>query len=297
MAVNACALCSNATARATQIGDLAVDEIECPRCGRYRIARSLKDQFTAMPDRTGLVSVAAHTRQTSARGETVELTSDNWQSLADGHRHTTVDRKLDMVLRHLADRSSRPGFKVPIETDDWLLFDAKEPTEMPYLVEALTEQGLVQPKEGFRFIVTPAGWQRLAPSHPGGEPNTCFVAMAFHPSLDAAYEHGIKPAIEASGLKPIQLSKLQHNQIVDDVMLAAIRRGRLTVADVTLQRHGVYFEAGFALGLGRPVIWACRQDDFANVHFDTRQYNYIVWTDPEDLRARLTVRIQATVIV
>jgi len=30
------------------------------------------------------------------------------------------------------------------------------------------------------------------------------------------------------------------------------------------------------MGLGRQVIWTCRDDDLKNVHFDTRQYNHIV---------------------
>ena len=60
-------------------------------------------------------------------------------------------------------------------------------------------------------------------------------------------------------------------------------------------RQGVYFEAGCAMGLARPVIWLCRDDDFANVHFDTRQYNHIVWTTPEHLRRSLNDRIQATI--
>jgi nucleoside 2-deoxyribosyltransferase len=79
------------------------------------------------------------------------------------------------------------------------------------------------------------------------------------------------------------------------VILGEIRRAQLVIADVTLQRQGVYFEAGFALALGRIVIWACRQDEIARVHFDTRQYSHVVWSDAADLRAKLEARIRATV--
>ena len=57
----------------------------------------------------------------------------------------------------------------------------------------------------------------------------------------------------------------------------------------------IHFEAGLAMGLGRPVIWTCRKDDFENTHFDTRQYNHIVWETPEDLREKLADRIRATI--
>ena len=59
-------------------------------------------------------------------------------------------------------------------------------------------------------------------------------------------------------------------------------------------RGGVYFEAGFAKGLGREVIWTVRKDRLSYVHFDTRQYNHIVWSDESDLRNQLSKRISAT---
>lgn len=60
-------------------------------------------------------------------------------------------------------------------------------------------------------------------------------------------------------------------------------------------RGGVYFEAGFAKGLKLLVIFACRKDRFKDVHFDTRQFNHIVWEYPEGLRKKLANRISRTV--
>ena len=57
----------------------------------------------------------------------------------------------------------------------------------------------------------------------------------------------------------------------------------------------MYFEAGFAMGLGRPVIWTCRKDDIDNAHFDTRQYNHIVWENEKELYEKLKNRIEATI--
>jgi hypothetical protein len=54
-------------------------------------------------------------------------------------------------------------------------------------------------------------------------------------------------------------------------------------------RGGVYFEAGFAMGLGLPVFWTCRQDDLDKLHFDIRQYNCIDWADPPSLQTSITV--------
>ena len=70
---------------------------------------------------------------------------------------------------------------------------------------------------------------------------------------------------------------------------------RFVIAEFTGQRHGVYFEAGFAYGLGLPVIWCCRKDDVDKLHFDTRQYNHIVWDNIEDFKSKLVNRIKATI--
>jgi nucleoside 2-deoxyribosyltransferase len=77
--------------------------------------------------------------------------------------------------------------------------------------------------------------------------------------------------------------------------MAEIRRSGLIVADFTGNRGGVYFEAGFAMGLGLPVIWTVRQDDIDAVHFDTRQYNHITWSTPQELREKLYNRVMATI--
>ena len=58
---------------------------------------------------------------------------------------------------------------------------------------------------------------------------------------------------------------------------------------------GVYYEAGFAHGLDIPVIFCCRKDVLEKVHFDTRQYNHIVWEKPEELREKLANRIAAVI--
>ncbi len=121
--------------------------------------------------------------------------------------------------------------------------------------------------------------------------------MAFDPSLDDAYATGIEPAIRATGLSVIRVDKVEHNGVVTDLIQAEIRRAQVTIADVTLQRQGVYFEAGLALGLGRIVIWSCREDEIKQVHFDTRQYSHVVWKDPADLRSKLETRIRATVTI
>ncbi len=127
-----------------------------------------------------------------------------------------------------------------------------------------------------------------------------FIAMWFDESLDEAYEKGFDLAIRQSGYEPLRIDRKEHINKIDDEIIAEIRRSRFVVADFTSDpenpRGGVYFEAGFALGLKIPVIWTCRKDMINHVHFDTRQFNHIVWADADDLCTKLKNRIGAVIV-
>ena len=119
--------------------------------------------------------------------------------------------------------------------------------------------------------------------------------MSFDRSLDPAWTDGLKPAIEDCAYTALRVDGKEHNEKICDVIVAEIRKSKFLVADFTLHRNGVYFEAGMMMGLGRPVIFTCRKDEMPNVHFDTRQYNHIEWETPAELRERLKRRIQASI--
>lgn len=134
-----------------------------------------------------------------------------------------------------------------------------------------------------------------------------FVAMWFDPSVNQIYEEAIAPAIRDAGFEPIRIDRKEHNNKIDDEIIAELRRSRFVIADFTsaileregrpeaIARGGVYYEAGFAHGMRIPVIWTCRSDMISLVHFDTRQYNHIDWKDAADLKKRLYDRIRATI--
>ena len=121
--------------------------------------------------------------------------------------------------------------------------------------------------------------------------------MWFDDSMNEAWKHGIDPAVRDTGYEPVRIDRKEHVNKIDDEIVAEIRRARFVVADFTHgdtgARGGVYYEAGFAHGLGIPVIFSCRKDRLEEAHFDTRQYNHIVWETPEELRDRLAKRIAA----
>jgi len=128
-----------------------------------------------------------------------------------------------------------------------------------------------------------------------GNKRAC-VAMWFDKSMDAYYKDGIKQAIKDAGYVPVRIDLQDFNEKICDEIIAEIKRCKFLVSDFSGQRCGVYFEAGFAKGLGRPVIFTVKKDDVEKLHFDTRQYNHIVYDSPEDLHKKLYNRICATIV-
>ena len=112
------------------------------------------------------------------------------------------------------------------------------------------------------------------------------------------YKDGVKKAIEQAGYVPVRVDLQDFNEKICDEIIAEIRRTKFVVADFSGMRSGVFFESGFAKGLGREVIFTVRKEnvDQLKEHFDTRQYNYIVYDSPEDLRKKLYNRICATIV-
>jgi hypothetical protein len=262
----------------------------CRRCGTFWIDTFLT--FRA-EERALLPYLSAHTRQSFEQGITASIL-DNWQDLARAHASTSVPQKAIKLLELAAKRTKTPGKLAEIfPDDDYPLLDASGHGEVVYLMDYLVDMQYIKSIDHLP-VVTVKGWERLEPPE-GGEPGRCFVAMWFDDSMKDAYEKGIYPAVKACGFDPIRVDRYEHNRKIDDEIIIGIRRSQFLVADFTGQRGGVYFEAGFALGLGRPVIWLCRKDELAKVHFDTNHYNHIDWSTPEELRKRLTDRIRATI--
>ena len=159
---------------------------------------------------------------------------------------------------------------------------------------------IVSGDNGFPMCrVTMEGYRQIAEQEAHAVTTQAFVAMWFHDSMNDTFENGIKPAIEASGYKPLRIDQKPDANKIDDEIIAEIRRSRFLVADFTHgeggARGGVYFEAGFAQGLGIPVIYTCRNDMVDKLHFDTRQYAHIVWETSDELRDGLLNRIRARI--
>ena len=211
------------------------------------------------------------------------------------------------LLRWVADQVPTMGMSISLAEDEPRAMAWSESTdlrELEYMLLYLRDQHWISLNQlvadrglDYQVEVTVEGHRQVESQETNTLSFQSFVAMWFDDSTKDAYEKGILPGVEDAGYKPYRVDKDEHIDKIDDKIISEIRRSRFLVADFTHDRKGarggVYFEAGFALGLGIPVIFCCREDQIDDVHFDTRQYNHILWTTPEELKTKLADRIGA----
>jgi len=240
--------------------------------------------------------LSAWIRERNERGAPVRFTKEGMieNVLASIPDYRPLEKQLKL-LQAIERKSPTPGAEVVLDPNkDFPLAYAGSSQELEFYVNALIERDLVKRsttdtmRAARRAVIISAGWEYLD-KHASdlAEKTQAFVAMSFSTEMKPMWEQAIKPAIEKAGYTAYRVDEELHSDNIIFKIMAEIKNSRFVIADVTEQKNGVYFEAGYALGLGLPVIWSVRKNDAENVHFDTAQYNQIRWESPEELQEGL----------
>ena len=211
---------------------------------------------------------------------------DVTQIVRDSPKFSVLE-KLNNALIVIAEMTDFPGALSKYRyTTDWPRIYAQNVDEALFYQTQLFELGYIEARTSPKL--TAKGFLRLAELEQSGRTSSAvFVAMWFSNSQDEVWTNAIEPAIREAGYHPIRIDKHPHVNRIDDEIIGQIKKARFMVADFTGQRAGVYFEAGLMLGLGRNVIWMCSKEQLREVHFDTRQYNFIDYETVSEAKKRL----------
>ncbi len=84
--------------------------------------------------------------------------------------------------------------------------------------------------------------------------------------------------------------------VIDNIMRDQIRNSAFVIVDLTHDNSGAYWEAGYAEGLGKPVVYICERTKFqeASTHFDTNHCTTVPWSsgDPDGFRRELIATLR-----
>lgn len=108
-----------------------------------------------------------------------------------------------------------------------------------------------------------------------------FIALKFgDDQLNTLVDDTIKPGVKAAtGYDVVHLLNVARAGVIDNILREQIRDAAFVLVDLTHDNSGAYWEAGYAEGLGKPVIYICEKAKFdrAQTHFDTNHCTTVMW--------------------
>ena len=288
-----CPICSASANVYRRLHPPDIFEGSCEVCGDVNITLAAAE-YARNQGKAHLLSAALKRRPAGQAYATIKR-EDVEQILKDSPSFTVLEH-IDLVLNTVANLTQRPGDISQFQyTRDYPLVYASSPDEALFYLRSLHQLGYVE-MDGPNARLVLRGYERLEQiEKTGKQSNVAFVAMWFDSCRNFVYEDAIEPAIKEAGYQPLRIDKFEHVNRIDDEIIGQIKRSRFMVADFSGQRAGVYFEAGLMLGLNRYVIWMCDKKELRDVHFDTRQYNFIDYESASEAKERLFNRIMALV--
>lgn len=315
----------------------------CLRCGLVHLEREAglyidSNTFTTK-DRVAISTTLRNEWERKGRRHSgAKLTFADLEQIKDQFCPLDPIEKMDNALVNFDKASLHVGSVLKINHgNDYPLYYCDEPGELVAICKLLFREGLIDAPDTMNphsaFSITAKGYQRLREiQKPNRTSRQCFVAMWFSSETNNVYETAIKKAIEfleegesVPRFEAVKIDNIEHVNDINDEIIGQIRRSRFMVCDLTGYRGGVYFEAGFAYGLGLDVIYTCRKDwtkeetlkneagdEVASlydgngneipikkegVHFDLAHRNRIEWSPDElkDFKVRLENRIKALI--
>lgn len=88
-------------------------------------------------------------------------------------------------------------------------------------------------------------------------PSICFVVMQFTPEYNSLYSEVIRPTCEKKGYKVIRADDFYNCGMIIEDVTRSIKESAVIVADVTPDNANVFYELGYAHGIGKDTILLC----------------------------------------
>lgn len=292
--IDPCEVCNNEKAISYSVAFDGLHQ-KCPRCGEFKLSGSAATQLRQSLGDKKRSKLSGWIHQQNSLGSVPTITFETIVKILE-RSNPAVSERIILMLKEA--ESGLNSLSDTFNINDVRFLSAtysENQGDVGYLASALEQDGLIKFQgAGGICLITAKGYLKLE-ENKSKQPASSqgFIAMWFDSKLNEAYTNGLQLAVLNAGYNPLRIDKVEHLNRIDDEIVMQIKASKFVVADFTGHRGGVYFEAGFALGLNIPVFWTCHKDDMKNLHFDIRQFNCIDWETPDELANRLAVRIEA----
>lgn len=223
---------------------------------------------------------------------------------------TRIEEKIQKLLQRLREKTEFFGQAIKlgdIETVVPLAY-AKNSDELIALFNLMTEKKLAEinitkneKDDGLqraKVILSANGWDITNSfQKKNREFDKGFVAVWFDDSMNESIG-AIEGAITECGFKSVCIRDEHFSEKIMDKALGEIRQSRFVIVDLTGARSSVFFEAGFAHGLGIDSIYVYKDDGMKKespLEFYVKHYQCYKYKDSSDLKETLRNAIKARI--
>jgi len=259
----------------------------CIRCGEFILtaaaASTLEDLLKERPTGRTLLSYTIRKMQGD---EPPTLDNQIIKTVLENPRLPSLKEQQNNLVLYLGNQRC-PGELVEEESGELIaVVGSINYSGLNFIIDHLKQSDLLttakNSSEQRIMSLTMKGWERYDEIQRGNiDSKKAFMAMPFNnPTLDEVYKH-FKLAITQTGFDLLRIDERPKAGLIDDRLRVEITTSRFLIAELTDENHGVYWEAGFAEGLGRPVIYTCEKTYFEKVktHFDTNHHLTVIWEE------------------
>ncbi len=286
----------------------AGEKFDCRRCGPFVASRELLADLAHWPQRKGedtkraLLSHAV--RKMQRENGPPFLRTYTVEEILKGSLPSPFQQADNLVL-WLGTHLNGPGETLSIDSaTHQSIVGSRTPAGFEFVLKYLMDEDILTGKSRKHGSViaddatlTFKGWRYFDQLHRGAASSRkAFMAMKYGDStLDQCVDRA-RHALKKTGFTLQRLDDVPKAGLIDDRLRVEIRTSRFLIADLTHENAGAYWEAGFAEGLGKPVIYTCEKSKFPKTHFDTNHHLTVLWSADELLifEEKLKATIRAT---
>lgn len=281
----------------------------CPQCGDFLLSGTTQAILQGKLDNPEKVAIFSHAiRKMQREGKPPFIDSNLLDHILRRRLPSLVEQANNLIL-WIGETILGPGERILVQSSTHqAIIGAKTSNGFSLVLEHLFEDGLLegeiskaigQPKQATATLSF-KGWKYFDDIKKGAiSSRIAFMAMKYGDAeLDKIVDDYFKPAVDETGFTLQRLIDKPKAELIDDRLRVDIRTSRFLIADLTHENAGAYWEAGFAEGLGKPVIYTCEADKFNKdkTHFDTNHHLTVAWdkNKPEEAAEELKATIRAT---
>jgi len=261
---------------------------ECDHCGRFKMNGTLYESVLKKIMLSALQRAAlSHVIRRQSDESGVEFAfgnSDDFAKLSASARLPSPAVQAMNAIAFIGDHVLNTGEKLPaLPRGMAAIFGTPSREFANDLAVELSRSGVIdgleRPAMGvesrlMQVALTLGGWKQYEAEKKGKLSGRYgFLAMKFNDGvLEKFASEVIKPCVkEILNIEVIDIRDRSRAGVIDNILREQIRDARFVLADLTHDNYGAYWEAGYAEGLGKPVIYLCEKTKFtiAKPHFDT----------------------------